>query len=83
MYNLLLRRSERDSLLVHALVNNFSRLNGQQSPEAKIWANTAIIKLFSTTLQSLVQIRALSIVEESPDIASQIDVSISFTKARR
>jgi len=81
MYNLLLRRSERDTLLARALFNNSTK--NQQPQETKIRNDTAIIKLLSTTLQSLSQIRSLSIVEESPDVASRIDASISFGKARR
>ena len=81
MYNLLLRRSERDTLLARALFNNSTK--NQQPQEPKTRNDTAIIKLLSTTLQSLSQIRSLSIVEESPDVASRIDASISFGKAHR
>lgn len=81
MYNLLLRRSERDTLFARSLLSNSSK--SHPVPEAKARNDTATIKLLSTTLQSLAQIRSLSIVEESPDVASRVDAGISFCKARR
>ena len=36
-----------------------------------------------TIIQSLTQMRALAIVDDSPDLATAIDARISFSKARR
>ncbi|EED85717.1 predicted protein [Postia placenta Mad-698-R] len=43
----------------------------------------AIVKLLDTVVQSLDQMRTLTIVDESPDLASAVDARLSFTKARR
>jgi len=43
----------------------------------------AVVKLLDTVLQSLEQIRSLSITDESPDISSSMDARLSFAKARR
>lgn len=43
----------------------------------------AVVKLLDTILQSLNQMRSLSIVDDSPDLASAVDARVSFTKARR
>ena len=43
----------------------------------------AIVKLLDTIIQSLNQMRTLSVVDDSPDLASAVDARIAFTKARR
>lgn len=43
----------------------------------------ALVKLLDTVLQSLNQMRTLSIVDESPDLATAVDARIAFTNARR
>lgn len=43
----------------------------------------ALVKLLDTVLQSLEQMRTLSIVEESADLVSAIEARLSFSKARR
>lgn len=43
----------------------------------------AVVKLLDTILQSLEQMRTLSIVDESPDLATAVEGRVSFTKARR
>ena len=43
----------------------------------------AVVKLFDTTLQSLNQMRTLSIVDESADLSAAVDSRVSFTNARR
>jgi signal recognition particle subunit SRP68 len=43
----------------------------------------AVVKLLDTILQSLNQMRTLSIVDDSPDLASAVDARITFTTARR
>ena len=43
----------------------------------------AVVKLLDTIVQSLDQMRNLSLVDESPDLASAVEARLSFTKARR
>lgn len=43
----------------------------------------AVVKLLDTIVQSLGQMRNLSLVDESPDLASAVEARLSFTKARR
>ncbi|THH30398.1 hypothetical protein EUX98_g3789 [Antrodiella citrinella] len=43
----------------------------------------AIVKLLDTIIQSLNQMRTLSVVDDSPDLASAVEVRVAFTKARR
>lgn len=43
----------------------------------------AIVKLLDSVLQSLEQMRTLTIVDESPDLASAVEARLAFTKARR
>ena len=85
---LLSRRIERDLLLVSALISSQtgSAIKGRSGTakepvDARLYP--AVVKLLDTILQSLEQMRTLSIVEESPDLASAIDVRIGYTKARR
>jgi len=42
-----------------------------------------VIKTLDTVLQSLEQMRALSITDESTDVASALDVRMSWTRAKR
>ena len=86
VYQLLARRTERDHLLINALLSSHQprvplsslekeRVDGRLFP--------AVVKLLDTVLQNLTQMRTLSIVDESPDLASSVDARISFTKSRR
>lgn len=43
----------------------------------------AIVKLLDSVLQSLEQMRTLTIVDESPELASAVEARLAFTKARR
>jgi len=43
----------------------------------------AIVKLLDTIIQSLNQMRTLSVVDDNPDLASAVEVRVAFTKARR
>ena len=43
----------------------------------------AVVKLLDTVIQSLTQMRTLSIVDDSPDLATAVDARISFSKARK
>ena len=42
-----------------------------------------VVKLLETVLQSLTQMRTLSIVDDSPDLATAVEARTSYTKARR
>lgn len=94
VYQLLSRRIQRDSLLLSALVDSQST---SASRSAKSSTSTpkskpgqvdsrlypAVVKLLDTVLQSLNQMRTLSIVDDSPDLASAVEARLTFTKARR
>ncbi|KAG6814403.1 hypothetical protein H0H92_007406 [Tricholoma furcatifolium] len=92
VYQLLSKRIQRDLLLVTALLST-SKASGpstskQPSKNTKVEhvdsrLYPAVVKLLDTVLQSLDQMRALSIVDDSPDLAAAIEARMSFTKARR
>ncbi|KAJ7151623.1 hypothetical protein C8R46DRAFT_1229155 [Mycena filopes] len=92
VYQLLSRRIQRDLLLVSALLSSESPAGPQKptqnastaadpAPDARLYP--ALVKLLDTVLQSLSQMRALSIVDDSPDLAAAVDARVDFTKARR
>ena len=90
VYQLLSRRIQRDLLLVSVLLSSqrtqATRLGTipklQTEPvDGRLYP--AVVKLLDTVLQSLTQMRTLSIVDESPDLASAVEGRVSFTKARR
>ncbi|SRR5713101_5890891 len=94
VYHLLARRIQRDSLLIstilaqnshasrkHAGSKTASSKSQKEIVDARLYP--AIVKLFDTILQSLNQMRMLSIVDESPDLAAAVDSRVSFTNARR
>jgi signal recognition particle subunit SRP68 len=84
LYQLLSRRAERDLLLAVALVSSQPSSVKAGKPgavDARLYP--AVVKLLDTILQSLDQMRALSLVDENPDLAAAIDVRIAYTKARR
>ncbi|KAG8889510.1 hypothetical protein FRB98_003984 [Tulasnella sp. 332] len=89
-YQLLARRIQRDLLIVDGLVQPTPLPTGtkalqtrsqKQQTDPRVYP--AVIKTLDTVLQSLDQMRTLSITDESQDIASALDVRISFTKAKR
>ncbi|KAJ7238993.1 hypothetical protein B0H12DRAFT_1136495 [Mycena haematopus] len=86
VYQLLSRRIQRDLLLISALLSSESSSQAR-APKAKPEVDSrlfpAVIKLLDTVLQSLNQMRALSVVDDSPDLASAVEARLSFTKARR
>ncbi|KAJ7601093.1 hypothetical protein C8J56DRAFT_767702 [Mycena floridula] len=75
VFQLLSRRIQRDLLLITALPTSSSDQDPRVLP--------AILKLLSTVIQSLTQMRALSIVDDAPDLASTVEARITFTRARR
>ncbi|KAI9460210.1 hypothetical protein BJY52DRAFT_288169 [Lactarius psammicola] len=94
VYNLLARRIQRDLLLITTILaqsGQTARLSfGNKAAPSKSQRETvdtrlypAVVKLFDTSLQSLNQMRTLSIVDESPDLSAAVDSRVSFTNARR
>jgi signal recognition particle subunit SRP68 len=93
VYQLLSRRIQRDLLLMGTLLasSNVERSKSSFSkspltrgkPDVDSRLNPAIVKLLDTVLQSLMQMRTLSIVDDSPDLASAIDARLSITNSRR
>jgi signal recognition particle subunit SRP68 len=97
VFQLLSRRIERDLLLASALLSsqNTSSKKATGSGSGKGTKQTtktpavdarlypAVVKLLDTILQSLEQMRGLSIVDEGPDLASAVEERISYTRARR
>ncbi|KAI0063148.1 hypothetical protein BV25DRAFT_450798 [Artomyces pyxidatus] len=99
VYHLLSRRIQRDLLLISTLLSSSQHTqatrrtpsgkppSGKQLKPQKDQVDArlfpALVKLLVTVLQSLNQMRALSIVDESPDLATAVDARISFTSARR
>ncbi|KAJ8520346.1 hypothetical protein ONZ45_g2820 [Pleurotus djamor] len=90
VYQLLSHRIQRDLLLVSSLLASHppSKKPGSTQPKSNAAPvdsrlYPAVVKLYDTVLQSLGQMRALSIVDDSPDRSAAVDARISFTKARR
>jgi signal recognition particle subunit SRP68 len=96
VYHLLARRIQRDLLLVSTILAQNPQASrkvpgGKTASSSKSQKETtvdtrlypAVVKLFDTILQSLNQMRTLSIVDESPDLAAAVDSRVSFTNARR
>ncbi|KAG6902976.1 hypothetical protein C0995_008549 [Termitomyces sp. Mi166 len=90
VYQLLSRRIQRDLLLVSALLTTskagqtvLKKAGQNKAEQVDSRLYPAVVKLLDTVLQSLDQMRTLSIVDDSPDLASAVEARISFTKARR
>ncbi|KIJ60101.1 hypothetical protein HYDPIDRAFT_177545 [Hydnomerulius pinastri MD-312] len=87
IYQLLSRRIQRDLLLVTTLLSSHPPHAGGSSKAKKEQVDSrlypAVVKLLETVVQSLTQMRNLSIVDESPDLASAVEARLTFTKARR
>ena len=90
-FSLLSRRIERDLLLVDSLtLHQTSRSNDvkgkqRQSPVVSEdpRLNPGLVKLYDTILQSLEQMRTLSVVDESVDLVPAIETKLAYSKARR
>ncbi|KAG6915991.1 hypothetical protein DXG01_008971 [Tephrocybe rancida] len=81
IYQLLSRRIQRD-LLVSALLSSSTHgPTARGQVDSRLYP--AVVKLLDTVLQSLDQMRTLSIVDDSPDLAAGVEGRTSFTKARR
>lgn len=94
VYHLLARRIQRDLLLITTILAQSAQTTrksfGNKAASSKSQAEPvdtrlypAVVKLFDTILQSLNQMRTLSIVDESPDLSAAVDSRVSFTNARR
>ncbi|KAH7908210.1 hypothetical protein BJ138DRAFT_1091707 [Hygrophoropsis aurantiaca] len=92
VYQLLSRRIQRDLLLISTLLSSQSsrpiskgkktKASGKKEQvDARLYP--AVVKLLDTVVQSLTQMRNLSIVDESPDLAAAVEARLTFTKARR
>ncbi len=81
---------QRDLLLTSALLHQLPAAHKSQTghpTKRKVQVDArlypAIVKLLDSVLQSLEQMRTLSIVDDSPDLANAVDARLSYTKARR
>ena len=96
VYQLLARRIERDLLLVSAILANQPGSRPGMTRGPKLPAPIAlkpeqvdgrlypaVVRVLDTVLQSLSQMRALSIVDDNPSLAAAVEARVSFTKARR
>ncbi|OSD05642.1 hypothetical protein PYCCODRAFT_1457166 [Trametes coccinea BRFM310] len=90
VYQLLSRRVQRDLLLMstllfqlHAAQKSHSGHSKSRKVQVDARLYPAIVKLLDSVLQSLEQMRTLTIVDESPDLASAVEARLTFTKARR
>ncbi|KAF4572485.1 Signal recognition particle subunit SRP68 [Pleurotus pulmonarius] len=89
VYQLLSRRIQRDLLLTSSLLASHpasrkpvpTALKTSQQVDGRLYP--AVIKLYDTVLQSLGQMRTLSIVDDNPDLSSAVEARISFTKGQR
>lgn len=88
VYQLLSHRIQRDLLLTSVLLapqNNFKDLSKHATKEVQVDDRLypAVVKLLETVVQSLNHMRTLSIVDETPDLASAVEARLTFTRARR
>ena len=82
-YQLLSRRTERDSLLIDALIHGQDQTTKTADSPSDPRIFPAVVKILDTVLQSLTQMRGLTIVDESPDVTSATEARIAFTKSQR
>ncbi|KIM48465.1 hypothetical protein M413DRAFT_440206 [Hebeloma cylindrosporum] len=95
VYQLLSRRIQRDLLLINTLLasgggEKYKAATSKKPATGSANADSvdkrlypAIVKLLDTILQSLTQMRTISIVDDSPDLASAVDARLDFTNGRR
>lgn len=90
-YQLLSRRTQRDLLLIEALVNVANELPKAKSPSGREQpvnsedprVNPAVVKIYDSILQNLNQMRTLTIVDESSDVAAATEARIAYIRAKR
>ncbi|KAF8309994.1 hypothetical protein DL93DRAFT_2084941 [Clavulina sp. PMI_390] len=88
-YRLLARRIERDLLLVDSLLatptpQTKSPATGkgkEQQEDPRI--NPGLVKLYDAILQSLEQMRNLSVVDESVELVPSVEGRLAFSRAKR
>jgi signal recognition particle subunit SRP68 len=96
VYQLLAKRIERDLLLTSAILANQPGSRPGMTRSSKMPVTKAlkpeqvdsrlypaVVKVLDTVLQSLNQMRVLSIVDDNPDLAAAVEARASFTRARR
>ena len=90
VYQLLARRIQRDLLLMNTLLHSESAEKAKPGIKTKEKSQvvdgrlySALVKLLETILQSLTQMRTLSIVDDNPDLASAVEARIAFINVRR
>ena len=88
VYQLLSRRIQRDLLLMNTLLASSGAEGSKgkhpdKKPEYDSRLFPAVVKLLDTVIQSLTQMRTLSIVDDNPELASAVDARLSLTKGRR
>ncbi|KZT68786.1 hypothetical protein DAEQUDRAFT_751133 [Daedalea quercina L-15889] len=92
VYQLLSCRIQRDLLLISTLLHQSqaphvlkaagsSPKPRKERVDARLYP--AVVKLLDAIIQSLEQMRTLTIVDESPDLASAVEARQQFSKARR
>ncbi|XP_006454823.1 hypothetical protein AGABI2DRAFT_182788 [Agaricus bisporus var. bisporus H97] len=88
VYQLLSRRIQRDLLLASVLLASQGHFKDSSTHTVKhkqvdMRLYPAVVKLLDTVVQSLDQMRTLSIVDDNPDLAHAVEARSTFTKARR
>ncbi|EMD41387.1 hypothetical protein CERSUDRAFT_109985 [Gelatoporia subvermispora B] len=92
VYQLLSRRIQRDLLLISTLLHQSqvshhpsSGASSSKARDKQVDARLfpAVVKLLDSVIQSLNQMRTLTVVDENPDLASATEARLSFTQARR
>ncbi|KAL1709384.1 hypothetical protein EV121DRAFT_194906 [Schizophyllum commune] len=84
LFQLLSRRIHRDVLLLSSLLAS-ERTNQSKLPTQPVDGRLypAVVKMLDTIVQSLTQMRTLSIVDDSPGVAAIVDAKLFYSKARR
>lgn len=87
-YQLLARRTQRDLLLVDALVSNPTAKGDSSGSKTASTVedprvNPAVVKIYDSILQSLNQMKALTVVDESPDIAAATEARTAYIRGAR
>lgn len=95
VYQLLARRIQRDLLLMNTLLSSGGAGKSKEQATNKASQSTtrtapvdhrlypAIVKLLDAILQSLAQMRTLSIVDDNPDLSLAVEARISLVNGRR
>ena len=84
LFQLLSRRIHRDVLLLSSLLAS-ERTNQSKLPSQPVDGRLypAVVKMLDTIVQSLTQMRTLSIVDDSPGVSAIVDAKLFYSKARR